>query len=125
MDCAGLGLCDIRFRKGQGSAGHIMGLEILVHDQQRHRSHIEQLPVVGVGCDHTVLNSAFQQQHDQQAIHHRQVAVDNLQGIQHPKHDDTQHDIQRQPLHMLISRHTALFQQHSHKIKAAQNKPGH
>jgi hypothetical protein len=55
-----------------------VGLKILVNDQQRNGGHIKQISVVGVGGDHATLNGAFHQAHDQQAIHGRQVAFDEL-----------------------------------------------
>ena len=122
---SGFRLPQFILRDRQRTPRNIVRLIVPVNDLDRNGGSIKQLLIICIGREQTALDGTFQEQHNNQNIRHRQIAVIQAHTVTDPEQCCKRHDQDGHFLQSAASGNPALQKHHNHKIETHYNEPAH
>ena len=86
---------------------------------------VKDLLIAGIGGQQTALNGSFQQKHNDQAVHHRQITIVQPHTVANPEQRGKHHNCNGHPLELPAAGDPALHQHHHHEVEAHDDKIAH
>ena len=86
---------------------------------------VKDLLIAGIGGQQTALNGSFQQKHNDQAVHHRQITIVQPHTVANPEQRGKHHNRNGHPLELPAAGDPALHQHHHHEVEAHDDKIAH